>query len=570
MRFRLRGPDCAHVSLELAGQQNPIPMQAGADGWHEVHVAGVMPGARYRFVLPSGMRVPDPASRYQPEDVHGWSEVVDPGAWRWRDRGWTGRPWKEAVVYEMHVGAFSPEGTFAGAALKLDHLAQLGVTAIQLMPVGDFPGERNWGYDGVQLYAPDACYGRPEDLKEFIDAAHERGMMVFFDVVYNHFGPEGNYLWLYAKDFFTDRHRTPWGPAVNFASPAVREFVVQNALYWLREYHADGLRLDAVHALHDDGPVHILAELAERVRAAFPERQIHLVLENEENESRWLADGLYTAQWNDDVHHVLHTAVSGERSGYYEEYCGDTAKLGRALAEGFVFQGQVMHYRSRRRGEPSRQLAPTKFVAFLQNHDQIGNRALGDRLAAGWPAKRVRAAAAAYLLAPQIPMLFMGEEWGAQSPFPFFCHFEPQLGEAVREGRLREFARFPEVREAYENNRIPDPQALSTFESAKLRWADLEDPNHAATFDWYRRILECRREWVLPVMDEIRQGGEYAVVAHGAVVVQWRIGDARELMLAVNLSDHAVEGVRAPEGGRLIWMEGAGVMAPWSAAWWIA
>jgi malto-oligosyltrehalose trehalohydrolase len=393
VRFRLWAPACEHITVEISGKE--LPMHAVDEGWHELVTDRAIEGTHYRFVLPDGMRVPDPASRYQPEDVHGPSELVNPAKWVWTDSGWNGRPWHEAVVYELHIGAFTEAGTFQSTIEKLDYLADLGITAIELMPVADFPGRWNWGYDGVLPYAPGSSYGRPEDLKALVEAAHARGLMIFLDVVYNHFGPDGNYLSLYAPQFFTSRHKTPWGAAVNFdgaGSDVVREFFIQNALYWLNDYHFDGLRLDAVHAILDDSPKHILAELAERVRAVvgleFSDREVHLILENDKNQSRYLerdafaTPTLYTAQWNDDVHHVLHTAVTGEAKGYYAEYRGDTEKLGRALAEGFAFQGEMMSYHGGKRGEPSGGLPPASFIAFLQNHDQTGNRAFGERISA--------------------------------------------------------------------------------------------------------------------------------------------------------------------------------------------
>ena len=432
------------MRLVLEGRSDALPMTALADGWHELVTKEAVAGTRYSFELANNMQVPDPASRYQPRDVHGPSEVIDPASYQWRDASWRGRPWHEAVLYEMHVGAFTPEGTFQAAIERLDHLVDLGITAVELMPLADFPGARNWGYDGVLLFAPDASYGRPEDLKALVDAAHRKGLMMFLDVVYNHFGPDGNYLPVYAPQILTDRHKTPWGSAINYdgadATP-MREFVIHNALYWLEEFHFDGLRLDAVHAIMDDSSTHLLNELAQRVRGTLgKERQIHLVLENEENEAHWLARGpkgeveRYTAQWNDDVHHGLHTAATGEQAGYYAEYLGETGKLARALAEGFAFQGEMMTYRGSARGEPSGHLPPTAFIAFMQNHDQVGNRAFGDRLTHATPAERVRAIAAVFLLAPQIPMLFMGEEWAAAQPFPFFCDFERSAGGSRAQG----------------------------------------------------------------------------------------------------------------------------------------
>ena len=584
VRFRLWAPAC-RVRLALyseSGAEELLPMEATGDGFQELTVASAGAGTRYHYVLPDGTRVPDPASRFQPDDVHGSSEVIDPRAYEWRDAAWCGRPWHEAVVYELHVGTFTPEGTFRAAIARLEHLVSLGVTAIEIMPVADFPGARNWGYDGVLLFAPDSSYGRPEDLKALIDAAHTRGLMVLLDVVYNHFGPDGNYLPVYAPAFFTDRHKTPWGAAVNYDGPhsrPVREFVIHNALYWIEEYNLDGLRLDAVHAILDDGPRHVLDELAERVRAARgPQRPVHLVLENEENQSRRLARDAggkplhFTAQWNDDLHHVLHVAATGEDTGYYAEYLADTDKLGRALAEGFAFQGEMMEFRGAPRGEPSAHLPPSAFVAFIQNHDQIGNRAFGERLTAIAPSEAVRAAAAMYLLLPQVPMLFMGEEWAAAQPFPFFCDFGGELAEAVRKGRREEFAKFPEFQDESKRARIPDPQAESTFASAKLRWGDLRDPAHAAWHSFYRRLLAARREALLPLLPLI--GGDaahYEILGAGALIVRWRLAeDGAELVLAANLSAHRVTGLPA-EPGRVLWQEGPageqGAFGPWFVRW---
>jgi malto-oligosyltrehalose trehalohydrolase len=555
-------------------------MAAIGDGWHELETDRAAAGSMYQFVFAEGARVPDPASRFQPRDVHGPSEVIDPAAYEWRDAGWKGRPWHEAAIYELHIGAFTPHGTFLAAIDKLDHLTQLGITAIEIMPVADFAGSRNWGYDGVLLYAPDSSYGRPEDLKALVDAAHERGLMVFVDVVYNHFGPDGNYLRLYAPQFFTSRHKTPWGDAVNYdgeSSANVREFVIQNALYWLEEYHFDGLRLDAVHAIIDDSPKDLLTELAERVRAAFTGRPVHLILENEQNQASRLerkpGDGprWHTAQWNDDVHHVLHIAVTGEESGYYADYKSDTDKLGRALAEGFAFQGELMQYSGRRRGEPSAHLPPDAFVAFIQNHDQIGNRAFGERLGALAPPEAVRAAASVYLLLPQIPMLFMGEEWNAAEPFPFFCHFDGELGEAVRKGRREEFARFPEFQDPVKRARIPDPQAWETFASAKLNWEDARSAENAEWIDFYRRAFEARRRHIVPQLATMTGNAcRYEIIGDGAVVVRWRLPERGVLTLAANLSKARVTNFPRANGV-LVWQQGEtgadGAFGPWAVRW---
>jgi malto-oligosyltrehalose trehalohydrolase len=582
VRFRLWAPAQDRVMLEFGDLSETAAMTALPDGWHEHVVAGAAAGMRYRFRLEDGTAVPDPASRHQPQDVHGPSEVIDPAAYAWRDGDWRGRPWHEAVLYELHVGTFTPDGTFRAATERLDHLVELGVTAVEVMPVADFPGRRNWGYDGVLLFAPDGRYGRPEDFKAFIDAAHGRGLMVLLDVVYNHFGPEGNYLPLCAPQMFSERHETPWGAAINYdgiGSPTVRDFMCHNALYWLEEFHLDGLRLDAVHAIIDDGPTHVLQELASRVRQTLgPRRHIHLILENDENEACWLQrragspGQAYTAQWNDDVHHGLHTAATGEAGGYYGEYTGDTEKLARALAEGFAFQGETMAYRGRPRGERSAHLPPTAFVAFIQNHDQIGNRAFGERLPLLAPAEAVRAVAATYLLAPQVPLLFMGEEWATERPFPFFCDFTGDLANAVREGRRAEFARFPEFGSATARERIPDPTAEGTFLSAKLSWDEVTRPPHADWLGWYRRVLAARRREVVPRLADVPgNGGEYAVLGAGAFRVAWRLGDGSRLRLLANLSAGEAAGGGGVTG-RTIWREGAKPaaadrLAPWTVIW---
>ena len=581
-RFRVWAPSCAEIRLSLHapgdGRPRLMTMKAAEPGWHEALDAKACAGTRYQYVLPDGTRVPDPASRFQPEDVHGPSEVIDPTTYRWRDAAWVTRPWHEAVIYEMHIGTFTPAGTFSAAIQHLDYLAALGVTAIELMPVADFPGTRNWGYDGVLLYAPDSSYGRPEDLKALVDAAHARGIMILLDVVYNHFGPDGNYLPLYAPGFFTARHKTPWGAAVNYdgsdAKP-VREFIIHNALYWLEEFHLDGLRLDAVHAILDDGPRHLLEELAERARAS-QQRPIHLVLENEENQVRWLsrdsarAAPLYSAQWNDDIHHVLHVAATGEDKGYYADYLKSTEKLARALSEGFAYQGELMAFRGEPRGEPSACLPPLAFVAFIQNHDQIGNRAFGERLSLIAQPNAIRAIVALYLLLPQVPMLFMGEEWGSTQPFPFFCDFHGDLAEAVRKGRRDEFARFPEFNDEATRARIPDPQAIATFLSAKLNWAEVREPNHAAWLKFYQRLIAVRREMLWPLLSRIEgYAARYQILGQGAVRVTWQFTRGSQLVLEANLSEAPLQGF-APDSERILWQEGEGdgaSVGPWCVRW---
>jgi malto-oligosyltrehalose trehalohydrolase len=575
VRFRLWAPKHKSVGLKLGSVH---PMKALEDGWHEFQTAHAGPGTRYAFILPDGLEVPDPASRFQPEDVHGPSEVIHPDAYGWTDAAWTGRLWEECVIYELHVGAFTPEGTFSAAIDRLDELRDLGITAIELMPIADFPGDRNWGYDGVLLFAPDSSYGRPEDLKTLVDAAHCRGIAVILDVVYNHFGPEGNYLPVYSH-IFTESHHTPWGAAVNYDaehSDAVRKLILNNAIYWIREYNLDGLRLDAVHAIIDGSPKHLLQELAITVREAAGSRPVHLILENEENQASRLARGghgqpiQFTAQWNDDVHHVLHTAASGESAGYYGDYAGDTNKLGRALAQGFAFQGELMPYRGHPRGEPSGALPPTAFVSFIQNHDQVGNRAFGDRITAFAPPEAVRAVAAIYLLAPQIPMIFMGEEWGAAQPFPFFCDFGAELADAVRNGRRAEFAKFPEFQDPEQRERIPDPTSAETFLSAKLRWEDARHGPHAEWRDWYRRVLAVRHTEIIPRLAGTGgNSGHYEVLGELAVRVRWSLEGWFELVLTANLKAVPLAGIELPQG-RVLWSEGSienGGLGPYNVVW---
>jgi malto-oligosyltrehalose trehalohydrolase len=582
-RFGLWAPSVAAVHIEFRGSREAIDRQAMQDiggGWFEAVLENRPPGTLYSYVLPDGTRVPDPASRFQPHDVHGPSEVIDPRSYRWNTLGWEPRPWHEAVLYEIHIGSFTREGTFAAAARRLDYLAEIGITGVQIMPVADFSGARNWGYDGALLYAPDSTYGRPDDFKAFVDAAHARGLMVILDVVYNHFGPDGNYLPLYAAPFFSDRHKTPWGPAINLDGPQaepVREFIIGNALHWITEYRIDGLRLDAVHALIDNSGRHLLVELAQRVRQSAG--RVHLIVENEENEAHRLtrdiggAPSQFTAQWNDDLHHVLHVAATGEGQGYYADYLGDTDKLRRAVAEGFAYQGQYMNFRASPRGEPSTLLPPSAFVAFIQNHDQVGNRAFGERLSRLAPEPALRSIAAVYLLLPQIPMLFMGEEWGARQPFPFFCDFPGELGEAVRKGRREEFSRFPEFQDEAARARLPDPQALGTFVSAKLDWADLSDPAHTAWLELYRQLLRLRRDVVVPLLSSLpAAAGKSAVLGDGAIHVSWQTGTGSELSLLANLSDlplaHDVRDV-----GRTVFQAGDcrdGRLAPWFVRWSLA
>ena len=578
--FRFFAPNAEKVEIAVEGAEKTLPMQTKGNGWHELLTSEAGAGDLYRFVLPDGKRVADPASRFQPQDVNGPSEIISPGGFMWKDGAWTGRIWKEAVIYELHIGSFTSEGTFKAAAEKLDHLQQLGVTAIEIMPVADFPGARGWGYDGVLLYAPDSSYGRPEDLKALVVAAHARGIMVLLDVVYNHFGPEGNYIPSYFPNLLTDRHKTSWGSAVNYdgeQSEIVRELVIHNAMYWIEEFHLDGLRLDAVHAIIDESPKHILAELSERVRAMDIGYPVHLILENEKNEAFRLSrdeEGIpdhFTAQWNDDMHHVLHTAGTHEDVGYYKDYEGHTELLGRALAEGFAFQGQASVCTGENRGESCKHLPPGAFVAFIQNHDQIGNRAFGERLNHITKPEALRALAATYLLLPQVPMLFMGEEWEATQPFPYFCDFHGELAEQVREGRRNEFKAFPAFQSAEQRDRIPDPLAEETFRSAKLDWSEPGVDEHAAVLARYKDMLRVRREQIVPLLDSIvGYAGTFEIVGPSAVVVRWELADGRTLRLYANFCDNEKDSFPETEG-RILWHEGPApngdVYGAWTVRW---
>jgi maltooligosyltrehalose trehalohydrolase len=464
--------------VELVVADGSHPMEDRPLGWWQARI-DVPAGAAYRFRL-DGTDLPDPRSRWQPEGVHGPSRAVDPAAFAWHDGGWHTPDLADAVLYELHVGTFSPEGTFEGAIGRLDHVLDLGATAIELMPVAEFAGDRGWGYDGVDLFAPHHAYGGPEGLQRLVDACHARGLAVVLDAVYNHLGPEGNYLAPFGP-YFSERHRTAWGPAVNFdgpGSPGVRDFVAENAIAWLRDYHLDGLRLDAVHAIVDDSPQHVLAELRERVaREVGPDRW--LIAETDRLDPRLTGRYGLHAQWCDDVHHALHALLTGERGGYYADF-GSADVLARALRTG--------HVREPYSDEP----APAdgrRFVTYVQNHDQVGNRARGDRLTDVVPAGRARMAAALVLLGPFVPLLFMGEEWAASTPFPFFSsHTDPEVARATTAGRVSDFAHF-----GWQAEDVPDPQDPATFALARLRWDEREIRTHAAMLEWYRSLLRLRR-----------------------------------------------------------------------------
>ncbi len=558
VRFRLWAPSAVRVFL-LIGDEAPVSMHAEEEGWYEWISPQAQAGSRYRYQIDNGLCVPDPAARYNPDDVHGASQVIDPAAFDWQDDDWCGRPWEEAVIYEIHVGTFTPEGTFAAVEQRLDYLAALGVTTIELMPIADFPGQRNWGYDGTLLFAPDSAYGTPDDLKRLIQSAHQHGLMVLLDVVYNHFGPEGNYLHHYALQFFNDQYHTPWGAAINLDSDdskTVRDFYRHNALYWLEEYHFDGLRLDAVHAMHDVGHPDFLEELAQTVRQTFAaQRHIHLILENDHNTTRYLTRGRngqvlgYNAQWNDDAHHAYHVLLTHESDGYYTDYVHEPIRhLGRCLTEGFAYQGEISAYRNGKpRGESSAFLPPTAFVNFLQNHDQIGNRAMGERLVTLTTTAALRAAIALFLLSPAVPLLFMGEEWGAREPFPFFCEFSGDLAAAVTQGRRNEFARFERFYDPAARNAIPDPCAESTFKLAKLDWRMQKQLRSRKWLELYHTLLEIRQCIIVPRLYGVHDG-HFAVLSPYALHAGWSLaGDAR-LSVYANLGAIPVSLTSLPQG----------------------
>lgn len=573
--FRLWAPDAKRVELVLGG--TPQPMRSEPGGWHTARAAA-RAGDRYAFRLEDGLTVPDPASRHNPDDVHAASALVDPTAFDWPDDGWRGRPWHEAVIYELHIGCFTAAGTFAAAVDQLDDLVALGVTAIELMPVADFPGRRGWGYDGVLPFAPEASYGAPDDLKRLVAAAHARGLMVLLDVVYNHFGPDGNYLHAYASPFFNPGVHTPWGAAINFdgeGSRTVRDFFLHNALYWIDEFHLDGLRIDAVHAMHDRSPLHFVDELARAVRAGPGRtRPVHLVLENDANDAAHLVrdgDGRpqrADAQWNDDLHHALHVLASAETDGYYLDYADQPlGHFGRALAEGFAYQGEASAFRGGEpRGTPSAQLPPLAFVNSLQTHDQVGNRAFGERLAALAAAQErdtlLCALVACVLLAPSPPMLFMGEEFAAASPFLYFCDFAGELARAVTEGRRAEFARFAAFAGVAQRALIPDPNAESSFLRSKLDWAERRRDGHAQWWAHYQHLLALRRERLMPWLPGARSG-RATLAGSDCLQLCWPLGAGRRWHLRLNLAASALP-LLSPLPGEIVYasIEAAQGLAP--------
>jgi len=552
--FRVWAPRALQVSVVLPHRGgNPLPLAAEGNGYFSGVVAGIAEDERYLYLLDREIARPDPASRFQPEGVHGPSRVVAANRFVWRDNGWKGMPLAEYIIYELHVGTFTPQGTFDGAISRLDHLCELGITAIELMPVAQFPGERNWGYDGTYPFAPQNSYGGPDGLQRLVDACHRRGLAVVLDVVYNHLGPEGNYLHSFGP-YFTDRYRTPWGDAVNFDGPdsdPVRHYFIANALYWLTEYRIDALRLDAIHGIYDFIARHILCELAEAVHRQGEAlgRQVHVIAESDLNDVRVINppdSGGYglDAQWNDDFHHALWALLTGERAGYYGDF-GRFSDLVKAFREGFVYSGGYSTYRRRRHGSSSADIPAGRLVVFSQNHDQVGNRLRGERPGEQLTVQQLKLAAATTLLSPFLPLLFMGEEYGESAPFPYFVsHGDAELVEAVRRGRLEEFAGF------VHQGSPPDPQAEATFLSAKVDLEQRRRGDHRALFDFYRELIRLRRDCA-PLFRPGRENMQIVACEEERVLAVIRSKGAGQLLCLFNYSGQSHTILPPPVGGRL-------------------
>jgi maltooligosyltrehalose trehalohydrolase len=500
--FRVWAPDASILSVACEGRDE-IAMEKSEDGYFSVTVPGCGPGDLYRYRVDGQGPFPDPASRFQPQGVHGPSQVIDPSVFPWSDQGWRGVARESLVLYELHIGTYTLEGTFKDAERKLFELQDLGVTAVELMPVADFAGSRNWGYDGVALFAPARCYGHPDDLRHFVDAAHQHGLAVFLDVVYNHFGPNGAYHSLFSKYYFSKTHRSPWGDGINFDGPnskPVRSFFIENALCWIHEYHFDGLRLDATHAILDESPRHFLASISSAVKESLSEtgKQVHVFAEDignlahmvkPESQHGWGLD----AVWSDDFHHQIRRRLTGDSDGYYKDFDGSTRSIAETAKRGWFYCGQFAPYFGRERGSDPSGVAYSRFVFFIQNHDQIGNRAFGDRLHHKVDPPVYRAAVVLLLVLPQIPLLFMGQEWAASTPFLYFTDHNSELGRLVTEGRRREFERFDAFADPQTLTSIPDPQAVATFKESRLVWGERDREPHASVLRLYKTLLALRK-----------------------------------------------------------------------------
>ncbi|EMG7111435.1 malto-oligosyltrehalose trehalohydrolase [Enterobacter cloacae] len=562
VRFRVWAEGQQQLTLRLA--ERDLPMTAVGNGWFQIDVPGVTHGTEYQFVLQDGMAVPDPASRAQKEDVNGPSVVIDPGRYQPINPDWAGRPWEETVIYELHIGTFTPQGTFRAAIDKLPYLAELGITQLEVMPVSQFGGSRGWGYDGVLLYAPHSAYGTPEDFHAFIDAAHGLGLSVVLDIVLNHFGPEGNYLPLLSPAFFDAQRMTPWGNGIAYEREPVRHYILDAPLFWLTEYRLDGLRFDAIDQIKDTASKHILQQIAETIREALPDRHIHLTTEDSRNviflhpRDEKGATPLFTAEWNDDFHNAAHVFATGETHAYYQDFAFEPEKkFARALAEGFVYQGEVSLQTGHSRGVECHTQPPTFFVDFIQNHDQTGNRAQGERLITLAGADKTRVLLAALLLSPHIPLLFMGEEYGETNPFLFFTDFHGDLAKAVREGRAKEFTGH-----SGHDGDVPDPNDEQTFARSKLDWHNVTTAQGKSWLRFTRSLLVLRHRYLVPLL---RPGGtvegKIVKTAPGMVAVSWSFPTGT-LSLALNIGNKPVD-VPALAGETLFsWPEAAEVLAP--------
>ncbi|VTP13797.1 Malto-oligosyltrehalose trehalohydrolase [Phytobacter ursingii] len=540
VRFRVWASGQPTITLRLAGKD--LDMRPCDEGWFELTVENIAPGTEYQYVLADGMTIPDPASRAQKADVNGPSLVIDPTQYRWQHPQWNGRPWEETVVYELHIGTFTPEGTFRSAIRKLPYLAELGITQIEVMPLSQFGGNRGWGYDGVLLYAPHSAYGTPDDFRAFVDTAHGLGLSVVLDIVLNHFGPEGNYLSLLSPDFFDSSRSTPWGAGIAYDVDAARRYIAQAPLYWLTEFRLDGLRFDAIDQIEDKSEKHILIDIARRIRQQITDRPVHLTTED----SRNIIDlhprdedgsvSLFTAEWNDDLHNAVHVLATGETQAYYQDFADAPEKwVARALAEGFAYQGEVSPHSGEPRGVDSRGQPPAAFVDFIQNHDQVGNRALGERLISLAGPERSQLLLAALLLSPHIPLIFMGEEYGETRPFLFFTDFHGDLARAVREGRAKEFSGHS----GYDGVDVPDPNAERTFTLSKLNWQARQSTEGKAWLALTRELLALRQQYIVPLLAQASgQNGKVVDTAPGFLAVRWTFPDGT-LSMALNLGEHA-------------------------------
>lgn len=547
--MRVWAPKAARVAVEIGDRR--LALRPESMGWWSIETDRGQPGVDYAFVLDDGRPLPDPRSPSQPNGVHGRSRFVDHESFRWGDEHWNPPPLSSAIIYELHIGTFTEEGTFDSAIERLSHLVELGVTHVELMPVAEFSGDRGWGYDGVDLYAPHHAYGGPDGLKRLVNACHQQGLAVILDVVYNHFGPSGNYLGQFGP-YQTAHYRTPWGDAVNFDGPGsdqVRRFLCDNALMWLRDYHFDGLRLDAIHAIIDTSAIHFLEQLMLEVSAlqARLGRHLALIAESNLNDPRIvhrMEAGGYgiDAQWSDDFHHALHCVLTGEQSGYYQDF-GSLAQLAKALRKAYVYDGEYSNYRERSHGRPATGLSGHRFLGYSQTHDQVGNRAKGERSSMLMDVNCLKIAAALVMTSPFVPMLFQGEEWGASTPFLYFSgHPDPELGRAVSEGRKQEFSAF-----GWNPDDVPDPQAVQTFTRSKVDWSELVREPHSELLNWYCDLIRLRRQ--TPELTDGRldrvdlkfdEGARWLTMARGPVMVIINFGQQAQRVPLTNAGSRKI------------------------------